>query len=100
MQLQYSIISKLLAFQQTGFYLIFYIHCVFYSVPLGHSTHLSSNARRTPCSPKATHNDQEDEVDEVVEGVCIHDKVHDVHPAFQRDDLMETDQSRLSYTTK
>lgn len=43
-----------------------------------------------PCSPKATHNDQEDEVDEVVEGVCIHDKVHDVHPAFQRDDLVET----------
>lgn len=43
-----------------------------------------------PCSPKATHNDQKDEVDEVVEGVCIHDEVHDVHPAFQRDDLVET----------
>lgn len=44
---------------------------------------------RRPCSPKATHNDQEDEVDEVVERVCIHDKVHDVHPTFQCDDLVE-----------
>jgi len=43
-----------------------------------------------PGSPKATHNNQEDEVDEVVEGVCVHDKVHDVYPAFQCDDLVET----------
>lgn len=37
--------------------------------------------------PRASYYDQEDEVDEVVKGVCIHHKVHDVHPALQSDDL-------------
>lgn len=34
-----------------------------------------------------TYNDEEDEIDEVVEGVGIHDIVHDLHPAFQCDHL-------------
>lgn len=29
-----------------------------------------------------TYDDEEDEVDEVVKGVSVHDVVHDVHPAF------------------
>lgn len=36
---------------------------------------------------KATHYNQENEVDKIVEGVCIHYKVHDVHPTLQSDDL-------------
>lgn len=36
-----------------------------------------------------TYDDQQDEVDKIVEGVSVHDKVHDVHPAFQRDHLEE-----------
>lgn len=39
-----------------------------------------------------THNDEQNEVDEVVEGVGIHDVVHNVHPALQCDHLgWETD---------
>lgn len=34
-----------------------------------------------------THNDQENEIDEVVEGMSIHDEVHDIYPALQGDDL-------------
>lgn len=34
-----------------------------------------------------THDDEKNEVDEVVEGVGIHHKVHDVDPALQCDDL-------------
>lgn len=34
-----------------------------------------------------TYNDEKDEVDEIVEGVSIHDKIHYVHPALQRDHL-------------
>ena len=37
--------------------------------------------------PRVTYNDEEDEVDEVVEGVGIHDVVHDLHPALQSDHL-------------
>ncbi len=29
-----------------------------------------------------TYYNEEDEVDEVVEGMCIHNVVHDVHPTF------------------
>ena len=43
-----------------------------------------------------THDDEEDEVDEVVEGVSIHHKVHDVDPALQRDDLERVQRGRLS----
>lgn len=38
-------------------------------------------------SGSSTYNDEKDEVDEIVEGVSIHYKVHDVHPALQRDHL-------------
>lgn len=34
-----------------------------------------------------TYDDEEDEIDEVVEGVSVHDVVHDVHPTLQCDDL-------------
>lgn len=34
-----------------------------------------------------THDDEKNEVDEVVEGVGIHHKVHDVDPALQCDNL-------------
>lgn len=34
-----------------------------------------------------TYNDEQDEIDEIVEGVSIHHKVHDVHPALQSDHL-------------
>lgn len=36
---------------------------------------------------KATHYNQENEVDKIVEGMCVHYKVHDVHPTLQSDDL-------------
>lgn len=34
-----------------------------------------------------TYYDEQDKIDEVVEGVCIHHVVHDLHPAFQSDHL-------------
>lgn len=34
-----------------------------------------------------THNDQENEIDEVVEGMGIHDEVHYIYPTLQGDDL-------------
>lgn len=34
-----------------------------------------------------TYNNQQDEVDEVVEGMSIHHVVHDLHPALQSDHL-------------
>lgn len=34
-----------------------------------------------------TYNNQQNEVDEVVEGVCVHYIVHDLHPPLQGDDL-------------
>lgn len=36
---------------------------------------------------ESTYNDQQNEVDEVVEGMCVHHVVHDLHPALQGDDL-------------
>lgn len=48
---------------------------------------LPSNSGCPPAGHTHTHNDEEDEVDEVVERVGIHDVVHDVHPALQCDDL-------------
>lgn len=42
-----------------------------------------------------TYNDQQDEVDKIVEGVSVHDEVHDVHPALQSDHLERaTDQDK------
>lgn len=38
-------------------------------------------------SINGTYNYQENEVDEVVEGMCIHHIVHDLHPALQSDHL-------------
>lgn len=38
---------------------------------------------------KATYYNQENEVDEIVEGVCIHYKIHDIHPTLQSDDLKQ-----------
>lgn len=38
---------------------------------------------------KATYYNKENEVDKIVEGVCIHYKVHDVHPTLQSDDLRQ-----------
>lgn len=38
-------------------------------------------------SRSGTYDDEKDEVDEIVEGVSVHHKVHDVHPALQRDHL-------------
>lgn len=35
----------------------------------------------------STYDDEQNEVDEVVEGVGIHDVVHDLHPTFQGDHL-------------
>lgn len=35
----------------------------------------------------STYNDQQNEVDEVVEGMCVHHVVHDLHPALQGDYL-------------
>lgn len=29
-----------------------------------------------------TYNDKEDEIDEVVKGMCIHDIIHDIHPSL------------------
>ena len=41
-----------------------------------------------------TYDDEEDEVDEVVEGMGVHHIVHDLHPALQGDHL----QARIPYT--
>ena len=49
----------------------------------GHPPALTADVPPQP----GTHDDEQDEVDEVVEGVSVHDKVHDVDPALQRDDL-------------
>lgn len=38
---------------------------------------------------KATYYNQENEVDKIVEGMCIHYKVHDVHPTLQSDNLKQ-----------
>lgn len=35
----------------------------------------------------STYNDEQNEVDEVVEGVSIHNIIHDLHPTLQSDDL-------------
>lgn len=45
---------------------------------------------------KATHYNQENEVDKIVEGMCVHYKVHDVHPTLQSDDLMKKKGIQLS----
>ncbi len=42
-----------------------------------------------------TYNDEEYEVDEVVEGMSVHDVVHDLHPALQRDHLHKPDQTTI-----
>lgn len=42
-----------------------------------------------------TYYDEQDKIDEVVEGVSIHHKVHDVDPALQRDDLGRLQRGRL-----
>lgn len=39
----------------------------------------------------STYDDEQNEVDEVVEGVGVHDIVHDLHPTFQGDDLQGGD---------
>lgn len=44
----------------------------------------------TSCSVgelRVTYDNQQDEVDEVVEGMSIHHIVHDLHPALQSDHL-------------
>lgn len=43
-----------------------------------------------------TYDDEEYKIDEVVEGMRIHDVVHDFHPALQRDHLHKTDQNTFS----
>lgn len=56
----------------------------------------------------STYNDKQNEVDEVVEGVGIHDVVHDLHPTFQGDHLQgrvghgyqASSALRLNYTRK
>lgn len=35
----------------------------------------------------STYDDEQNEVDEVVEGVGVHDIIHDLHPTFQGDHL-------------
>lgn len=35
----------------------------------------------------STHDDEQNEVDEVVEGVGVHDIIHDLHPALQGNHL-------------
>jgi hypothetical protein len=48
-----------------------------------------------------THDDEKNEVDEVVEGMSIHHKVHDVDPALQCDDLWRQERRlTLAGTTK
>lgn len=39
------------------------------------------------CELRVTYDNQQDEVDEVVEGMSIHHIVHDLHPALQSDHL-------------
>ena len=50
-------------------------------------THTHTPTHRQKQAGCCTHDDEEDEVDEVVEGVSVHHKVHDVHPALQSDHL-------------
>lgn len=47
---------------------------------------------------KATYYNQENEVDKIVEGVCIHYKVHDVHPTLQSDDLKQDMKKNSAFT--
>lgn len=46
---------------------------------------------------KATHYNEENEVDKIVEGVCIHYKVHDVHPTLQGDDLKQDKKNNSAF---
>lgn len=46
----------------------------------------------------STYNDQQNEVDKVVEGMCIHHVVHDLHPALQGDDLPSEEEAGQSTT--
>lgn len=59
-------------------------------------THTSMNRKGVFASIKCvwvcvgvdrTYNDQQNEVDEVVEGMCVHHVVHNLHPALQGDHL-------------
>lgn len=52
---------------------------------------------RSPIPMRArgdTHDDEENEVDEVIEGMSIHHKVHDVDPALQCDDLRRQEREK------
>lgn len=44
-----------------------------------------------------TYDDEEYEVDEVVEGMSVHDVVHDLHPALQRDHLHKPEHNQALY---
>lgn len=46
---------------------------------------------------KATYYNQENEVDKIVKGVCIHYKVHDVHPALQSNDLRQEQKTNSAF---
>lgn len=45
-----------------------------------------------------TYNNQQNEVDEVVEGMCIHHIVHDLHPPLQSDHLRSKRKGGGKYT--
>lgn len=61
---------------------------IVYKMALG-IRHSASVCLKSSDGLKATYYNQENKVDKIVEGVCIHYKVHDVHPTLQSDDLKQ-----------
>lgn len=52
--------------------------------------HYSELAKRG-CKSRNTYNNEQYKIYKIVEGVSIHDIVHDVYPSFQSDDLEKKD---------
>lgn len=58
-----------------------------------------SELAKRGCKSRDTYNNEQYKIYKIVEGVSVHDVVHDIYPSFQSDDLERKDKW-LFYMTR